>query len=289
MDDCSLNIFFSMGKGAKQECIIGRLDRSQEHVPADLAMALSVDGCYYIDDQRLANSYDKNGNVVYSQNLEKCRKDCRDNIHKLKLFVDDKLSPFYRSPFKADADRTEDYLALYDNLVKWGLLNAKRRESILPDSDEYQNVVTTISVLYQEIAHDKWMHEMYLGLQNLLDILGSYQYDNKTIELSLEHGFRFKTTGKHILRLNQLSSGEQHILLQVYELLFNAPEGSLVLVDEPETSQHLAWQMEYCSNMEKISNARHLQCLIATHLPQMFDNDFSRTVDLYTLAHPEEY
>ena len=78
-----------------------------------------------------------------------------------------------------------------------------------------------------------------------------------------------------------LSSGEQHILILAYELLFKAPENSLVLIDEPEISFHLRWRMNFFENICSIIDSRHLQCIVSTHSPQIFSSKWNYTEDLY--------
>lgn len=80
----------------------------------------------------------------------------------------------------------------------------------------------------------------------------------------------------------ELSSGEKQLVVQAIELLFCTPEDSIVLVDEPELSYHVAWQMLYCENLKSIAKQRKLQCVVATHNPQMFNYDWDLSIDLFT-------
>lgn len=120
-------------------------------------------------------------------------------------------------------------------------------------------------------------------------IVAMYQYANKTLEISPSFGYRFKATDDthSILSFNELSSGERHILLINYDLLFNAPDDSLVLIDEPEMSFHLEWQGLFMENLNKILETRDLQCVICTHSPEMFGYQWDKSVDLFELS--QEY
>ena len=42
--------------------------------------------------------------------------------------------------------------------------------------------------------------------------------------------------------LEKLSSGEQHLLVLYYDMIFRFAKGTLILVDEPEISLHVSWQ-----------------------------------------------
>lgn len=115
-------------------------------------------------------------------------------------------------------------------------------------------------------------------------IIKRCQFAHKHVEIGPEFGYRFVISDDKatILPLDKLSSGEQHILIQTYELLFRAEDKSLVLMDEPELSFHLAWQIDFLRNMQTIVEERQIQSIIGTHSPQVFNNDWDLSVDLYT-------
>ena len=121
------------------------------------------------------------------------------------------------------------------------------------------------------------------------DILNRCEFANKHLEIDKRFGFRFVANDElhTILTLDQLSSGEKQIIIQVYELLFRAQSGTLVLIDEPELSLHMMWQMNYLKNLSEIAQLRGFQCVVATHSPQIFNSMWSKSVDLFTLSNQE--
>lgn len=114
-------------------------------------------------------------------------------------------------------------------------------------------------------------------------IINRSEFANKRLEISPRFGYRFLATDENrtILPCEGLSSGEQHILIQTYELLFRAEEGALALIDEPELSFHLVWQMDFLRNIREIMAIRNIQCIVGTHSPQVFDSKWSLSTDLY--------
>jgi hypothetical protein len=102
----------------------------------------------------------------------------------------------------------------------------------------------------------------------------------KNLVIDSDVGFRFITDEGLEVLATSLSSGEQHELILVYDLLFNAPEGSLVLIDEPEISLHVAWQQRVLDDMTRISEITKLRFIVATHSPQIIHKWWSRTVRL---------
>ena len=82
------------------------------------------------------------------------------------------------------------------------------------------------------------------------------------------------------ITLSELSSGEQHELVLIYELLFKVKEGSIILIDEPELSLHVGWQNRFISDIQKIQKLRNLQFVIATHSPQIISNQWDLVQEL---------
>ena len=128
------------------------------------------------------------------------------------------------------------------------------------------------------------------SLETFFDIIERSCFANKKMEINPRYGYRFVMDNElhTILSLADLSSGEQHILIQSYELLFKAQSNALVLVDEPEMSFHLMWQMDFLKNLKSIMAQSDIQCIIATHSPQIFSQDWKLTVDLYKQSEEEE-
>lgn len=117
-------------------------------------------------------------------------------------------------------------------------------------------------------------------------VIDRCDYAQKRMEVDERFGFRFVANDEleTKLSLESLSSGEKHMLIQTFEILFVAQEGTLVLIDEPELSLHMMWQMNYLKNLEEILKIRQFQCIIATHSPQIFNSIWSKSVDLYKLS-----
>ena len=77
-----------------------------------------------------------------------------------------------------------------------------------------------------------------------------------------------------------LSSGEQHQLVMLYELLFKVKPNSLILIDEPEISLHLAWQVQFLKDLQTILKLADFDVLIATHSPSIIEDRWDLTVEL---------
>jgi predicted ATP-binding protein involved in virulence len=77
-----------------------------------------------------------------------------------------------------------------------------------------------------------------------------------------------------------LSSGEQHELVILYELLFRVSKNSIILIDEPEISLHVAWQDEFLKDLGQMAELSQFNALVATHSPQIISDRWDLTVEL---------
>ena len=120
-----------------------------------------------------------------------------------------------------------------------------------------------------------------LGRTNLFLDIVNRRFINKTITADAEKGIKVITdsTGD-TLEPSDLSSGEQHELVLFYDLLFNTSPGTLVLIEEPEISLHVAWQQAFLGDIEAVTRLVPVRFVIATHSPQIIHKSWSRTVML---------
>ena len=95
----------------------------------------------------------------------------------------------------------------------------------------------------------------------------NYNYRHKEIRVDREHGLVAVSDDGQRLELDCLSSGEQHELVLYYDLLFRVPSNTIVLIDEPELSLHVAWQKKFLTDLLEIVKLSNFDTLIATHSP----------------------
>jgi predicted ATP-binding protein involved in virulence len=117
-------------------------------------------------------------------------------------------------------------------------------------------------------------------LELFTNILNKRRFTFKSIKISREKGFFFETIAGKPLELGQLSSGEQHEVILLYELIFNVKENVLVLIDEPEISLHVTWQKEFLSDLFNIIQLQNIQVVIATHSPSIINGRWDLVYNL---------
>jgi ABC-type uncharacterized transport system YnjBCD ATPase subunit len=93
------------------------------------------------------------------------------------------------------------------------------------------------------------------------------KFRNKSIQIHREKGFVVVGPDGAPRDPDALSSGEQHELVLLYDLLFRVSPGTLVLIDEPELSLHVSWQKRFLPDLLAIVQTAQFDALIATHSP----------------------
>lgn len=113
--------------------------------------------------------------------------------------------------------------------------------------------------------------ELYERIHLFLEIINRRRFSYKTLSIRPGKGFVVTNANEEPLSLNDLSSGEQHELVLLFQLLFKVPPKSLILIDEPEISLHIAWQKAFIDDMLEIIRLRDLDIMVATHSPSIIN------------------
>jgi len=177
-------------------------------------------------------------------------------------------------------------------LIEAGLLDKEEENSdfqIQPQVIDIDINTKNILSVYVEDVGKKLdvFNEIASKIDLLRKIISSkFAYSYKEMSFSKEKGFVFKTlhhspsSTTQTLSPTDLSSGEQHELVLLYELLFKVQPNSLVLIDEPELSLHVGWQAQFLKDLQEITQLAELDVLMATHSPDIIQDRWDLTVEL---------
>lgn len=151
----------------------------------------------------------------------------------------------------------------------------------MPEQLELDATTQKVLSVYVDDVEKKL--SVFDSLANKIDLLKQISDDHfiyKRMVMNRDRGFGFIGHDGQPLSPTQLSSGEQHQLVLLYELLFKVKPGSLILIDEPEISLHVAWQQQFLKDLTQIIQLSHFDVLIATHSPQVIHDRWDLTVEL---------
>jgi predicted ATPase len=88
------------------------------------------------------------------------------------------------------------------------------------------------------------------------------------LELNIDFDLRVRLSNDLVIRFEYLSTGEQNRTLLFAKILSVMEDGAVFLIDEPEISLHLHWQMGFHRTlMQLLSGLRRFHVVVATHAP----------------------
>lgn len=168
-------------------------------------------------------------------------------------------------------------------LERVGLLDAGAFGPTLPPSDA--GALTGDRALMIAVHTDdaeqkfKVLDPLATRLELFLDGMNEKLAYPKRLLLDGDRSLSVQRNGE-VVSLEQLSSGEQHELVLLYDLAFRVKPATLVLIDEPELSLHPVWQQQFLEDIIKIAQNGAFDVLIATHSPYIVGNRVDLCVEL---------
>jgi predicted ATP-binding protein involved in virulence len=167
------------------------------------------------------------------------------------------------------------------SLIAAGLLDKTGAPEILSQAELVGKEVRQVIGVYLNDMEQKFSRfdQLFKRVSLFKEIIGE-RFQFKDIVVSREKGFSVKSEGGGEISLSDLSSGEQHELVMLYELLFGVRDDALILIDEPELSLHVGWQVRFLPDLQRIQNLRPMQIIMATHSPQIINDRWDLTIEL---------
>jgi len=105
-------------------------------------------------------------------------------------------------------------------------------------------------------------------LRTFEDVMGTFFID-KSVKVDGKIGLNIITRTGALLREDQLSSGEYHLLYLMVAALTTRRRGTIIAIDEPEMSMHISWQRRLVSALVKCASGAEPQFIFATHSPDI--------------------
>jgi predicted ATP-binding protein involved in virulence len=168
-----------------------------------------------------------------------------------------------------------------ENLKTVGLFDDDKDELFIIPDDVNELTLAILSVNVQDMKSKlRIFDDIYYKLSLFLDIINKRRFSYKAVSIHPDKGFIFENINNKKLKVTELSSGEQHELILMYELLFKVPEDSLVLIDEPEISLHVAWQKKFLNDLREIIAIRKFDVMVSTHSPSIINGEWDLAIGL---------
>lgn len=183
----------------------------------------------------------------------------------------------------ADTELRNRFEALEEKrsrLTVAGFLDKENKDDFQVTEQMDDQTKRVFSVYVKDVEQKLGVFDDLLNKVDLLKKVVNQRFRYKQVDISKDEGFVFTTSNGHPLSPSGLSSGEQHELVLLYEMLFKMPAEALILIDEPELSLHVAWQKQFLGDLQQITELSSFDVLLATHSPQIIHDRWDLTVEL---------
>lgn len=109
------------------------------------------------------------------------------------------------------------------------------------------------------------LKELYDSINTLVNSVNSYFNGRKFLTFHINNGFKILGINKDEIEPNQLSSGEQQLLLLFCNALLAKDTATIFIIDEPEISLNIKWQRKLIDSLLDFSKNGNVQYIIASH------------------------
>ncbi|HLP89800.1 MAG TPA: AAA family ATPase [Nostocaceae cyanobacterium] len=270
-------------------------EKKLKEIPDWLDSILNDFNVRFIESQRLFKFSDNVESFRKSINLSvnQCANELSKNI-KNKLAEYSQMSQLLDRTFPMRIIQQQEIEKISDeNLrIKLSEIEAKRYKLInvgLLDKDEDtdfqipekidETINKFLSVYVEDVEKKLSVFDDLAERIEIFKRIINQRFSYKQINIDKDAGFTFTCNGSP-LSPEKLSSGEQHELIILYELLFKVPPNSLILIDEPEISLHVEWQVHFLKDLQEITRISDIDVVIATHSPDIIHDRWDLTVEL---------
>jgi predicted ATPase len=161
------------------------------------------------------------------------------------------------------------YELAYHSLRRF--LNRRNLEKAIGDINQFKSKFESDKFL-QKISYDAY--EIEVSIDKLLEPKNKLQElikklfnGNKSIVFE-DRLIRVKSEKEEEISLELLSSGEKQLIRILIEAIISGKNS--LIIDEPEISLHIDWQMRLVNDLNTIND--QMQVIIATHSPEIMAN-----------------
>ncbi len=166
----------------------------------------------------------------------------------------------------------------FEKLNKYNISDIRRLE----EQDIFQIEHSKALKIYFDDFEKKYkVFEDFIDQLDLFTDIINSRLKFKEIKISRDNGIGVykRDTGEQ-LKLSHLSSGEKQEIILFYELIFESDKNIHLLIDEPEISLHIEWQLKFMDDLLKIAAKKRFKVTVATHSPQIINNHWDIQIDL---------
>ncbi|HSN98440.1 MAG TPA: AAA family ATPase [Candidatus Nanopelagicales bacterium] len=199
-----------------------------------------------------------------------------DRTFPTRLLEQHSTRPLSFEEFQSQLAKLEEHRS---QLTALGLLDPEQDLGGIPRTEDLTKL-SVLSIYIQDVKEKLAVFDELAAKIELLMGIVNERFRYKKLSIDRQRGLLFTAPDGRPLPASALSSGEQHELVLLFELLFRVQRDSVVLIDEPEISLHLTWQQQFLNDLMRVVALSGFDVIIATHSADVIGEHWGLTVQL---------
>ncbi|WP_440493375.1 AAA family ATPase [Serratia sarumanii] len=163
-----------------------------------------------------------------------------------------------------------------ENNFKSGVIDILKDDNLEKELDRLRDHSILSQLLLNMINELKLEKQMLSSINLLVDTFNDFLINDKELIVTAEKVVVKVGTTFH--DINELSSGERHILTFLSLVLFEGGARDFLIIDEPEISLNLRWQRELMGLFSRL--IPDTQIIVASHSPSLSHNNHNFLCEL---------
>ena len=265
----------------------------KEKITGKIAKIIDANKTEFVETQRIYNIEDgelatRENITYYAKELVRMINETEKEYNEVSVkldsnFVFDLVNYSQNNPVDEHSilNRYNELIKKTQILSRMGLLSSEenRKAITIEQAKESANAID----LYIRNTEEKL--KKYDKLKNNVSLFKKIineRFEHKELYIDRDKGFLVKSTSveKRNIPLHKLSSGEKNEFNLFFKLIFLTDKDSIILIDEPEISLHVEWQNAFIQDLQGIIEKNNFRVIIATHSPDIIDDNWALTYDL---------
>jgi len=132
------------------------------------------------------------------------------------------------------------------------------------DANDLQELKTLLNEKTDKIDDINFYKNRFIEQINTL-----FSDSKKRLDIDKNNAIIFRNNHDKFFSVYELSSGEKQMLIILLNVLLQENQPSIILMDEPEISLHLAWQLDLIDIIQSLND--NCQLIIVTHAAGVFN------------------
>ena len=265
----------------------------KEKITGKIAKIIDANKTEFVETQRIYNIEDgelatRENITYYAKELVRMINETEKEYNEVSVkldsnFVFDLVNYSQNNPVDEHSilNRYNELIEKTQMLSRMGLLSSEENRKAIT-SEQAKESANAIDLYIRNTEEKLKKYDKLKNNVSLFKKIINERFEHKELYIDRDKGFLVKSTSveKRNIPLHKLSSGEKNEFNLFFKLIFLTDKDSIILIDEPEISLHVEWQNAFIQDLQGIIEKNNFRVIIATHSPDVIDDNWALTNDL---------